>query len=144
MQKFCAVSLINEQESSRRITTRRCAVYADGLPRHAVLVLASQHNEFNLIQRTTTFPEIAACCRQLLFSLFAEGMEDDGTNNPMVPYYNSTQYKLYKHECLSFLVSSQVVRSKCTLTYHTLLYSGTFSCGANFHVFCFVLLHFYV
>ena len=107
-----AVELVNFAQlyGARKITSRKCAVYGSGLSRSALLVLAKQHNEFNQIQRTTRFPEIAACCRRLLFSHFAKGAEvDDGDTMPDVPRYNTNAYREFKQECLQFLVSTQVV-----------------------------------
>ena len=46
--------------NQRKITTRKCAIYGKGMTRPAALVLARQHNEFNSIQRCTSFPEMAA------------------------------------------------------------------------------------
>ena len=84
-----------------------------GLGRSATLVLAKQHNEFNQIQRITSFPEVAACCRRLVFSHFAEPESvDDGTTNPIIPRYNSQPYISFKQECVTYLLSSQTV-SKC-------------------------------
>ena len=112
IQRFTAITQVNE---SRQITTRKCAVYGGGLSRSASLVLARQHNEFNQIQRTTSFPELAASCRRLLFAHFAKkGEVDDGIVVPSVPRYNSQGYRVYKQECLTFLVSSQVVRTYAT------------------------------
>jgi hypothetical protein len=76
-----------------KINTRKCAVYGQGLPRTSALVLAQQHNEFNLIQRSTSFSEIAACCRRLLFSHFAGEALDDGITEPVVPRYNTAKYR---------------------------------------------------
>ena len=95
--------------AGRKIRERKCAVYGKGLTRPAALVLAKQHNEFNKIQRSTSFPEVAACCRRLLFSHFAAGAEDDGVAHPAIPHYNSQLYRTFKQECLTFLVSSQTV-----------------------------------
>lgn len=111
IQRFTAIARVNERDEGRKITTRKCAVYGSGLSRSASLVLARQHNEFNQIQRTTSFPEIVASCRRLLFSHFAQKEEsDDGVAMPNIPRYNTQAYRLYKQECLTFLVSSQVVR----------------------------------
>ncbi len=42
-------------------------------------MLAKQHNEFNNIQRSTGFAELAACCRKLYFMHFSmDEMTDDG------------------------------------------------------------------
>lgn len=73
-------------------------------------MLAKQHNEFNSIQRTTGFAELAGCCRRLYFAHFAkDGETDDGvTNLPKSPY-NSKAYRAFKQECLAFLLSSQTV-----------------------------------
>ena len=115
IQWFAAISRLNAKGTTRKITSRKCAVYANGLSRSASLVLTRQHNEYNHIQRATSFPEIAACCRRLLFSHFARQDEvDDGVTMPEVPRYNSQAYRIFKRECLQFLVSSQVV---CAIAY---------------------------
>lgn len=96
--------------TGRKIVTRRCAVYGNGLSRSATLMLAKQHNELNQIQRITTFTEVAACCRRLVFSHFAEtGAVDDGTTTPTIPRYNSQPYISFKQECVTYLLSSQTV-----------------------------------
>ena len=126
IQRFTAISRINEKGEGRRITTRKCAVYGSGLSRSASLVLARQHNEFNQIQRTTSFPEMAACCRRLLFSHFAEENEkDDGVTMPVIPRYNTQTYRAFKQECLTFLLSSQVVRIYTLLlcSYNNMIYT---------------------
>ncbi len=111
IQRFTAITRINARNEGRKITTRKCAVYGSGLSRSASLVLARQHNEYNQIQRTTSFPELAACCRRLLFSHFASENEgDDGVTLLDVPRYNTQAYRAFKQECLGFLTSSQVVR----------------------------------
>jgi prephenate dehydratase len=80
--------------TGRKIVSRRCMVYGNGLSRSATLVLAKQHNEYNQIQRITSFPEVAACCRRLLFSHFAdEEAVDDGSTTLIIPRYNSQQYQ---------------------------------------------------
>ncbi len=68
------------EKGERQITSRKCMVYGAGLSRKLLLVLARQHNEFDQVQRETTFPEVAASCRQLLYCHFAEEEEstDDG------------------------------------------------------------------
>lgn len=108
VQRYTAIMRINKQ-SGRKILVRKCAVYGRGLTRQAALVLARQHNEFNQIQRTTSFPEIAASCRRLLFAHFSGENDDDGTAELSIPRYNSQPYRCFKQECLTFLVSSQTV-----------------------------------
>ncbi len=111
IQRFTAITKVNAMEDGRKITSRKCAVYGSGLSRSALLVLARQHNEFNQIQRATSFPELAGCCRRVLFVHFASKDEaDDGVTVPDIPRYNSQAYRVFKQECLQFLVSSQVVR----------------------------------
>ena len=95
-------------DGERKIRQRKCAVYGNGLSRAGKLVLARQHNEFNQIQRTTSFPEMAACYRRLLFAHFSSDSTDDDTFQPDVPRYNTQDYR-FKLECLTYLVSSQVV-----------------------------------
>ena len=64
-------------------------MYESGFSHSALLILAKQHNEFNQIQCTTSFPEIAACYRWLLFSHFAWDVEGDGgVNMPDILCYN--------------------------------------------------------
>lgn len=102
--------------TGRKIITRRCTVYGNGLSRSATLVLAKQHNELNQIQRVTSFPEVAACCRRLMFSHFAEeGAIDDGMTTVTVPRYNSQPYISFKQECVTYLLSSQIVSSEASL-----------------------------
>lgn len=104
--------MINER-GGRKITFRKCAVYGRGLTRQAALTLARQHNEYNQIQRNTSFPEMASCCRRLLFSHFAKEEEfDDGETDIAIPRYNSQSYRAFKQECLTFMLSSQTVRIK--------------------------------
>ena len=108
VQRFSAIVKINRKEGGRKITCRKCAVYDSALSRKESLILARQHNEVNQIQRSTTFPEVAAACRRLMFVHFAE-QEDDGKYMPEVPRYNSQKYRDWKQECLDFLVSTQLV-----------------------------------
>ena len=110
--------------NQRKITTRKCAIYGKGMTRPAALVLARQHNKFNSIQRCTSFPEMAACCRRLLFSHFCGEGDDDGETDITVPKYNSTRYRVFKQECLTFLLSSQIVSvvGKCDPIFKDLLY----------------------
>ena len=90
-QRFSAILRVNES-GVRNIVNRRCVVYSSDLGKKATLVLARQHNEFNQIQRCTTFPELAASCRRLMFAHFAlEGKEDDGMYMPTIPRYNSSK-----------------------------------------------------
>ncbi len=112
IQRWNAICKINamDQSTGRKIANRKCALYDKLLTREAALDLARQHNEYNSIQRTTTFSEVAACCRMLLFSHFAaKGVTDDGTTNLDVPRYNKTAYRVFKQECLTFLLSTQTV-----------------------------------
>ena len=67
VQHFTAICHINEGEGCQKITARRCAVYGQGLSTEATLTIAQQHNLYNQIQRTITFPEIAAACKRVLF-----------------------------------------------------------------------------
>ena len=96
------------------IHTRRCMVYGQALSRAALLLLARQHNECNAIQRVTSFPEVAACCRRLLFTCFGDGVVDNESVHIEVPRYNSQLYRDYKQECLTLIVNSQIVSSDCT------------------------------
>lgn len=110
VQRFTAISRINESEGARKITTRRCAVYGQGLSTEGILTIAQQHNQYNQIQRTTTFPEIAAVCRRLAFAHFAaEGKLDDGQYDPPVPRYNTQRYRDWKKECMRSCRTPQVV-----------------------------------
>ena len=107
-----AILKLNSIENLKRpkILARSCAVYGSRLTSPAALVLARQHNDFNKIQRTTSFPEVSACCRRIMFSHFAlEGETDDGETNPTVPYFNSKGYRAFKQECSTYLLSSQMV-----------------------------------
>ncbi len=110
IQRYTAITKVNAEGGSRKIHTRRCAVYGSGLSREQILVLAQQHNRFNQVQRSTTFPEIAAACRRLMFLHFAEeDRHDDGQYNPPVPRYNTQKYRSWKLECLHFCVTPKVV-----------------------------------
>ena len=115
VQRFSAITRVNSCSQGRKITTHKCAVYGNGLSHSSTLVLARQHNEFNQIQRTTSFPELAGCCQRLLFSHFAADDDtDDRLTMPTVPHYNTQAYWFFKQDCLKCLVSSQVVRfSSC-------------------------------
>lgn len=120
IQRWSAISKINamNQLTGRKIVNRKCAVYDKELTRSAALDLARQHNEYNSIHRTTSFPEVAACCRRLLFSHFAgDGVSDDGSTDLDVPRYNKTAYRVFKQECLTFLMSSQTVCMYVCMTY---------------------------
>ena len=88
---------------------RKCAVYGTNLSRAGKLVLARQHDEFNQIQQTTSFPEMPACCQRILFAHFSPDSADDGTFSPDIPRYNTQEYWKFKLECLTYLVSSQIV-----------------------------------
>ena len=92
------------------ITQRKCVVYGSELSRICLLVLARQHNEYNQIQRETTFPETVSSCRQLLYSHFAvDNGQDDRTYMPKIPHYNSNTYKAFKSECMTYLHSPRIV-----------------------------------
>lgn len=109
IQRFSAISKLNEAAGTKIISSRKCTVYGKGLSRQSLLILAKQHNEFNQIQRETTFPEVAASCRRLVFAHFAEGSEDDGQYMPSIPRYNSEKYRNFKKECVTYLHSPRVV-----------------------------------
>ncbi len=110
VQRFTAISKINEAGGLRKITTRRCAVYGQGLSPEAILAIAQHHNHYNQIQRSTTFPEIAAACRRLAFVHFAEeGERDDGEYDPPVPRYNTQKYREWKKESMRLCLTPQVV-----------------------------------
>lgn len=93
IQRFSAIRKVNKTEHGRKITSRKCATYASGLNRAGKLVLVRQHNEFNQIQRTTTFPKLSACCRRLMFTHFAPDQCDDGTYAPNILSYNTQHYR---------------------------------------------------
>lgn len=108
VQRYNAILKVNS-EGKRKIRTRRCVVYSSDLGRKASLALARQHNEFNQIQRSTTFLEISGLCRKLMFTNFAGGHVDDGIFMPKIPRYNQQKYRDWKAECINFLATSQVV-----------------------------------
>ena len=56
VQHFTAILRLNELVGSRKITTRRCAVYGKRLSPEGLLALAQQYNQYKQIQRSTTFP----------------------------------------------------------------------------------------
>ena len=75
----------------------------------------------------TTFPEIAASYRRLLFEQFGSGeIDDDDAKMPDIPRYNSTVYREFKQECLTFLVSNQSVSAHKPNTV----------CVGNFPAYC--------
>ena len=84
-------------------------MYGCGISRSGILRLANQHNEVNRVQRATSLSEVAASCRRLMFVHFGEGMDDDGTQMPQIPRYNSQPYIKWKSECLSYLSSPTTV-----------------------------------
>ena len=110
VQRNSAILKINCQ-GERKILSRRCVVYGSDLGRKACLAVARHHNEFNQIQRSTTFLEISGLCRRLLFSYFANGHADDGLYMPEKPRYNKRTDIDWKAECIELLASTQVVRS---------------------------------
>ena len=116
VQRFTAISRLNELVGSRKITTRRCAIYGKGLPSEGILAIAQQHNQYNQIQRSTTFPEIAAVCRRLAFMHFADRKLDDGEYDPPVPRYNTQRYRDWKKECMQVCQTPQVVSSSANNT----------------------------
>ena len=114
--------------------TQQCCVYGNGMSRLSLLVLARQHNDINQIQRATTFPEVAASCRRLLYAHFSkEDGADDGKYMPEVPRYNAQKYRDFKQECVGFICSSRVVRSFCISVYvvKQYLYSEPSICGES-------------
>lgn len=109
MQRFKAITLINAK-GTRKILSRKCCVYGASLPRKTLLMLARQHNDINEIQRETTFAEVAASCRRLLFLHFGDkNLIDDGEYMPSIPRYNTQKYKEYKQECVAYLHSPKLV-----------------------------------
>jgi hypothetical protein len=109
-----AICKVNNH-SDRKIVSRRCCVYSTSLSRKCLLVLARQHNDYNEIQRETTFAEVSASCRRLLFLHFAEESEEDnGRYMPVIPRYNTNRYKEFKQECLYYLHSPRLV-SLCSI-----------------------------
>lgn len=110
VQRYNAILKVNESATDKKITTRKCSVYGSGMSNESILTLAQDHNSVNQVQRVTTFPEVAMICRRLLFKHFAcEGQEDDGEYSPVVPRYNSNDYREWKRECLLYCVNSKVV-----------------------------------
>ena len=102
----------------RVIHTRTCMMYGQALSRVALLLLARQHNECDSIQRVTSFPEAAVCCRRLLLSCFGDRIVDNESEHIEVLHYNSQSYRDYKQECLTLIVNSQIVSYGCTLYKH--------------------------
>ena len=60
-----AILMLNS--SKKENIESRCVVYGKDMQRSSALLLASQHNEYNQVQFVTTFPEIPASCRCLIF-----------------------------------------------------------------------------
>lgn len=108
MQRYCAILKLNEKGGTT-ITSRKCLVYGNKLSRTSLLLLARKHNEVNEIQRETTFGEVAASCRRLLFCHFSNGQKDDGLYMPTIPRYNSDKYRAFKKECVTFLHGPRIV-----------------------------------
>ena len=90
-------------------------MYGNGLTQEAALTLAQVHNETNQLQRATSFSEVAATCRRLLFSHFGPDLNDADEDSPMpdIPRYNTQDYRHFKSTCLSILVNTQTVSSMC-------------------------------
>ena len=107
---FEVIGGVHRFRAIKKIYSRRCTVYANGLSRNAVLRLSNQHNKVNKMLRATSFPEITSTCRRLLFVHFGEGMEDDGEQMPVVPRYNTQKYRTWKTECSTYLTSPGTVR----------------------------------
>lgn len=125
LQRFAAINIINDR-GERVIQTRKCVVYGNALSASSVLLLARQHNDYNQIQRVSSFPEVAACCRRLLFSHFGTNVMDDENVSLEVPRYNSQPYRDYKKECVPFITNSQIVSSLRSLSRH--LFRGCGPC----------------
>ena len=109
VHRFLAILKINGDATKKKITTRKCAIYGAGLSRNAILRLGNQHNEINKVQQMTSFPEVAATCRRLMFIHFGENMVDDGNQMPQIPRYNSQKYREWKSECMTYLSSPTTV-----------------------------------
>ena len=108
MQRFLAIQIINQR--GQKINDRRCVVYGKGLSHAEALTLAQRHNEANQVQRATSFAEIAATCRRLIFAEFGNELHDDPEGvMPDIPRYNAQNYRDFKTKCLSILVSTQTV-----------------------------------
>lgn len=60
-----ALLVVCSVEGCQKITVRQCVVHGQDLSIEAILTIAQQHNHYNQIQRTITFPKIAAACRRL-------------------------------------------------------------------------------
>ena len=110
VQRFTAISRLNES-GKKKICERRCTIYGAGLTKEAILKVSQHHNVFNQVQRCTTFVEVAAACRRLCFKHFGDGHNDDGSYNPVVPRYNTTQYRIWKNECIQMCQTPNVVCS---------------------------------
>jgi len=65
-----------------------------------------QHNQYNQIQHSTTFPEIAAACRRLAFKHYAE--ESMTMENMIPPRYNTQKYREWKKDCMHLCITPQV------------------------------------
>ena len=90
------------EEGARSILTRKCVVYGNALSVSSILFLARQHNDYNQIQRVTSFPEVASCCRCLLFAHFGGNRIDEESVCLDIPRYNSQPYQDYKKECVLY------------------------------------------
>ena len=110
VQRFTAITRLIES-GRKKICERRCTIYGAGLSEEAILKVAQHHNFFNQVQRHTTFVEVAATCRRLCFKHFGNGQDDDGVFNPVVPRYNTTQYRKWKKECMDACQTPNVVCS---------------------------------
>lgn len=117
VHRFLAILKIHKDDK-KKLGSRKCAIYGTGLSRNAILRLANQHNEVNKVQQMTSFAEVAASCRWLLFVHFSEGMEDDGKQMPTIPRYNSQKYRDWKTACLTYLSSPTTVRGYLEFVTH--------------------------
>ena len=115
LQRLKAIRNINDSHADTRITTRKCAVYGNDLSFEAKLYLAEQHNEFNQIQRETTFPEVAALCRKIAFHQFWQ-WEPETDSEIEYPYTSTADYKKFKEECETILTGGNVVSQYITGT----------------------------
>ena len=109
LHRYLAILKINDSEEKKRVQSRKCAIYGAGMTRGTILRLANQHNEVQKVQRATAFSEVTATCRRLMYIHFGEGMEDDGSQCPQIPRYNSQKYRDWKTECMTYLSSPTTV-----------------------------------
>ena len=105
--RFTAIIRLIES-GKKKICKYCCTIYGTGLSEEAIWKVAQHHKSFNQVHQNTTFVEVAAKCQGVYFKHLGNG-DDDGSFNPVVPQYNTTQYQIWKRECISVCQIPNVV-----------------------------------